>query len=233
MPRAVTCLLAAAAVAAGGWYGAGAVAFTGEPLNTPITGDLDGDGTDEAVRLHETACFESDEAPPPCAPDTLRSIFVEVVDDSCATGPTTLKLSREMEGVSIGDIIDADRDGQKRELIYELRAGASGRGVQAKIVRFRAGPGGCVQVAKTLFSYPQPATIGRRPKGTSFSSGSLVLGDFDKARSGFELRTDETYGRPSDPGCCPRYARTTYWRFITATSSYKSYRTKLKRVPRP
>jgi hypothetical protein len=105
--------------------------------------------------------------------------------------------------------------------------------VQAKIVRFRADAGGCVAVAKTLFSYPQPGTIGRRPKGTSFRTGSLVLGDFDKARSGLELRTDETYSRPTDGGCCPSYERTTHWRFVTAASSYPRYRTKLSKLPRP
>ena len=131
-----------------------------------------------------------------------------------------------MEYVSIGELVDADRDGKPRELVFELRAGAAARAVQAKIVAFRAGAGGCVEVRKTLFSYPTAATIGSRPKGTFFSSGSITLRDFSKRYSGRELRTLESYGRATDPGCCPSYSRTTFWRYVKARSRYEPFRTK-------
>lgn len=205
-----------------------------QPLDRPLLGDLDGDGADETVRARETACFNAEDAhPPPCARDDLRTFVVEVMD-TCAGGggQVALTLSREMEYVSLGRLIDADRDGRARELAFEVRAGASARGVQAKIVSFRAGGDGCVAVRRTLFSYPRPETIGRRPRGTSFSTGSLQIGNFTKRYAGRELRTTESYARTSDPGCCPTWQRTTYWRFDTARDRYRTYRTKLVRLRR-
>ena len=80
----------------------------------------------------------------------------------------------------------------------------------------RPAPDGCVAVRKTLFSYPRADSIGRRPKGSSFSTGSLQIKDFTKRYAGLELRTIESYARGNDPGCCPTYQRTSYWRFDTA-----------------
>ena len=207
-----------------------------QPLDTPRVADLDGDGTNETVRVRETACFNAEgTSDPPCstADDVFRTLVVEVLD-SCAggSGEVALTLSREMEFVSTGRLIDADRDGQARELVFEVRAGASGRAVQAKIVSFKAGPGNCVAVRKTLFSYPRADSIGRRPKGSSFSTGSLVVKDFTKRFAGLELRTLESYARAGDPGCCPTWQRTTYWRFDKAADRYRTYRTKLVRLRR-
>lgn len=201
-----------------------------QPLDVPLSADLDGDGESEVVRARETACFGPDgEEPPPCSSNVdLRTLLVEVVDP-CAGGERVLKLSREMEYVSIGELVDADRDGKPRELVFELRAGAAARGVQAKIVAFRAGADGCV-ARKTLFSYPTAATIGSRPKGTSFSSGSILLRDFSKRFSGRELRTLESYARATDAGCCPSYNRTTFWHYVKARSRYEPFRTRLTRL---
>jgi hypothetical protein len=226
--RALTCLIAALALAGA----TVAAAADSRPLDSPLVADLDADGTVESVRAHETGCFDAEGATqPPCADDVLRTFYVEVAD-TCARGPVALKLSREMEFVSLARIVDADLDGRPRELAFEARAGAAARAVQAKIVRFRAAPGGCIAVAKTLFSYPRPATIGKRPKGTSFAGGAISLADFDRSRPGLELRTIATYARPTDAGCCPSYRRTTHWRFVTSTSTYRPYRTKLQKLRR-
>ncbi len=203
-----------------------------QPLDRPLVADLDGDGTNESVRLRETACFSSGgESTPPCPDrdDVFRSLVVEVAD-TCAGGERVLTLSRDMDGVSFARLLDADRDGRARELAFELRAGASGRGVQSKIVAFRPGPGDCVTVRRTLFSYPRPQTIGKRPRGTSFSSGGLDVRNFSPRHPGPELRTVESYVRGNDPGCCPSYERTTYWRFDAKGGSYKPYRTRLRKL---
>ena len=209
-----------------------------QPLDAPLLADLDGDGTNETVRVRETACYSAQgTSDPPCSrsEDVFRTLVVEVAD-TCAggqgPGERVLTLSREMDYVSAARIIDADRDGQARELAFELRAGASARGVQAKIVAFRVGADGCVAVRRTLFSYPRGDSIGRRPKGSSFSTGSLQIKDFTKRYGGLELRTIESYARGGDPGCCPTYERTTYWRFDRAKDRYRTYRTKLVRLRR-
>ncbi|MDX6676191.1 MAG: hypothetical protein QOE31_243 [Solirubrobacteraceae bacterium] len=228
MPRLTLCLTIV--VLALGTAGATAQR-PAQPLDEPLSADLDGDGVGEIVRARETACFGSEgELAPPCPPSVdLRTLVVEVVDP-CAGGERVLRLSREMEYVSVGELVDADRDGRPRELVFELRAGAAARAVQAKIVAFRAGPDGCVAVRRTLFSYPRADTVGARPKGTFFSTGSILLRDFSKRYSGRELRTLESYGRATDPGCCPSYSRTTFWRYVKARSRYEPFRTKLTRL---
>lgn len=225
----LTCVLAAGACACGDALAAPRIP---QPLDTPLHADLDGDGTNETVRLRETNCYSSEgEFTPPCPnrDDVFRTLVVEVADP-CAGGEHVLTLSREMDAVNFARLLDADRDGKVRELAFELRAGASGRGVQSKIVSFRAGAGGCVAVRKTLFSYPQPQTIGKRPRGTSFSTGGLVVKNFTSRYPGLELRTMESYVRGNDPGCCPSYERTTYWRFDAKGGSYKPYRTRLRKL---
>lgn len=208
------------------------------PLDTPLLADLDGDGTAETVRARETACFgPAEPTQPPCPRDSLRSLVVEVAD-GCAGGASgvaehVLTLSREMDFVSFAQIVDADGDGAARELAFELRAGATARGVQAKVVSFRAGAGGCVAVRRTLFSYPRADSIGRRPRGAYFASGSLEVKDYARAIAGLELRTIETYSRPRDAGCCPSYRRVSYWRLNGARDGYRTYSTKLRRLRKP
>ena len=107
-----------------------------------------------------------------------------------------------------------------------------GKVAAVRDVSFSARDGGCVAVRRTLFSYPRPATIGRRPRGASFSSGSLQIRNFSSRHAGLELRTIESYARGNDPGCCPTWQRTTYWRFDTARDRYRTYRTKLVRLRR-
>jgi hypothetical protein len=206
-----------------------------QPLDRPLVADLDGDGTSETVRARETACFnEQGETQPPCSrsDDVFRTFVVEVADSCGGAAERTLTLSREMEYVSVGRIIDADGDGQRRELAFEVRAGAAARAVQAKIVSFKAGADGCVAVRRTLFSYPRRDSTGPFPRGGSFSTGSLQIKDFTKRFGGLELRTYESYARGDDPGCCPTWERVSFWRFDRAGDRYRRYQTKLVRLRR-
>jgi hypothetical protein len=207
-----------------------------QPLDTPLQVDLDADGTNETVRVRETACFsEGGDSQPPCSrsDNVFRTLVVEVVDP-CGVpgGERVLTLSREMETVSLGRIIDADGDGGRRELAFEVRAGAASRAVQAKIVSFRPGADGCVAVRKTLFSYPRKDSTGPIPRGGYFSTGSLQVKDFTKRFAGLELRTYESYARGNDPGCCPTWERMSHWRFDKAADRYRRYATKLVRLRR-
>lgn len=231
MSRTLRCLAVVVALLCAGALASAA----GEPfpLDTPLAADLDGDGTNEMVSALDTQCFtDAGPKPPPCKQGALRSFFI-TVEDACTSEAVELRLSREMEQVSLAEVVDADRDGRKDDLAFEARAGATSRGVQAKVVRFKADANGCISVQKTLFSYPQPATMGRRPKGTSFRTGFLSIHDYDKGIKGLELRTEENYSRATDPGCCPSFRRTTFWRYVVASSSYKPYRTKLRGIPKP
>ena len=232
MIRFLLTLVGAAAV----WLCATALAANrpNQPLDRPLVADLDADGTNETVRVRETACYdENGETAPPCSrsDDVFRTLVVEIAD-TCSSGERVLTLSRAMESVSLGRILDADGDGQPRELAFEVRAGAASRGVQAKIVSFKPGADGCVAVRKTWFSYPRKDSTGPFPRGGSFSTGSLQIKDFTKRFGGLELRTYESYARGNDPGCCPTWERTTHWRLDRAADRYRTYRTKLVHLRR-
>jgi hypothetical protein len=232
VPRLLACLLVVAALAAAAVV-ATAAGDPPRPLDTPLGADLDGDGLDETVAARETACFtNAGVRQPPCAKDDLRSIVIEASDD-CAGVDKVITLSREMDFISFARIVDADGDGQPRELAFELRAGATARGVQAKVVSFQTGADGCLAVRRTLFSYPRQASIGRRPKGTAFASGGLTVHDYVKRHPGQELRTIETYARPTDAGCCPSLQRTTFWRWVASHDGYRPYRTTLVKLRKP
>jgi hypothetical protein len=207
-----------------------------QPLDTPLLADLDADGVNETVRVRETACFsEKGETQPPCSrsDDIFRTLVVEVVD-RCGVpgGERVLTLSRDMETVSLGRIVDADGDGQRRELAFEVRAGAASRAVEAKIVSFRPGPDGCVAVRRTLFSYPRKDSTGPFPRGGYFSTGSLQIKGYTKRFAGLELRTYESYARGDDPGCCPTWERMSHWRFDRSGDRYRRYATRLVRLRR-
>ena len=185
-----------------------------EPLDAPLVADLDGDGVEETVRGHRGG------------PLALR---VDLVD-ACAGGRRMTRLSRVMYGASFAKIVDADNDGVARELAFELRAGASGRGVQAKVLRFRAGDGGCAAVRK-MFSYPQRATMGPLPKGAaSFNTAEFAMRDFARGIDGLELRTIEKYQAANEAGCCPSYQRTTFWRLNAARNGYRRHRTAVRKL---
>jgi hypothetical protein len=188
-----------------------------QPLDAPLVADLDGDGVDETVRGHRA--------------DAL-SLRVDLVD-RCARGRRATKLSRVMYGATFAKIVDADDDGAARELAFELRAGAGGRGVQAKVLRFRAREGGCA-VVRTMFSYPQPATFGPLPKGAVyFNTGEVAIRDFDKDIDGLELRTIEKYQAANEAGCCPSLQRTTFWRLNAARDGYRRYETAVRKLRAP
>jgi hypothetical protein len=233
MPRRLLCLTVLLATATCAAAVATAAPRIREPLDTPLHADLDGDGTNETVRIRESQCYSvRGETAPPCPnrDDVFRTLYVEVADTCAGGGEQVLTLSRAMDAVNFARVFDADHDGKAHELAFELRAGASGRGVQSKIVSFEPGAGDCIAVRKTLFSYPTPATIGKRPHGLSFSTGGLGVRDFTSRWPGPELRTFESYVRGTDPGCCPSYDRTTYWRYVPSRSTYTPYLTKLRKL---
>lgn len=201
------------------------------PLATPLVADLDGDSALEAVRVREISCAgPGGPSPPPCPPTGGRTIVVEVVD-VCPNGQVrTLTLSREMDFVQFAAVLDANGDGRARELAFAVAAGAAGRTVQAKVVRFKRGSDGCIAVRKTAFSYPRAATVGRRPTGTNPAGVSVMIANFSSARRGLEVRVREFYVREGDAYCCPSFRRTTFFTYSRKRGAYRRYRSVLHRI---
>lgn len=201
------------------------------PLDTPLVADLDGDGAAEVVRARPLSCIgEEGPTDPPCPPGRVATLVVEVVD-ACAKGQLRrLRVSREMDFVQFASIIDANADGRVRELAFEVRAGAAGRGVQSKVVRFRRGSDDCIAVRKSVFSYPRAATVGRTPRGTRRLTGYVQIADYSSARRGLELRVREFYVRDNDPYCCPSFRRTTFFTYSRKRGAYRAYRSTLSPI---
>ena len=112
---------------------------------------------------------------------------------------------------AIGRLIDADGDGQARELPSRSARAPRAARVQAKIVSFKPGADGCVAVRRTLFSYPRTDSIGPPAAAAgTFSTGSLQIKDFTKRFGGLELRTTRATRAATTPAAArPGSARAT------------------------
>ncbi|HEV2752264.1 MAG TPA: hypothetical protein VGV36_00370, partial [Solirubrobacteraceae bacterium] len=199
------------------------------PLDEPLRADVDRDGVTEEIRFRETSCFGEDgDSAPPCPEDGLREGYVELVDE-CAEGTVRTRLTGTGENVSLARLVDIDGDGDRLELAVELRSGATGRGVDARVLRFAAGEGDCAR-RKTVFAFPRQSTRGRAPRGAAFQTGSMTTGGFG-ATTKSRLRVLSTYVRPSDGQCCPTYARTSIWTYSPSRDRFTRISTRVDRLP--
>lgn len=198
------------------------------PLDEPLRADVDRDGVSEEIRFRETNCFDEDgDSPPPCPENGVREGYVELVDQ-CAAGTVRTRLTGTGENVSLARLVDIDGDGDRLELAVELRSGATGRGVDARVLRFRAGEGDCAR-RKTVFVFPRPSTRGRAPRGAAFQTGSLTTGGYG-ATSKSRLRVLSAYARPSDGGCSPTYRRTSIWTYSPSRDGFTRISTRVQRL---
>lgn len=195
----------------------------------PVHADVDADGTAETISWVHTTCLTPDgEVPPPCPEESFPRGRMQLADPAC---PGPIRLTGESDTAALVRVI-ALGSARLTAVALDARSGASARGVDARVYRIHPGADGCARVEQ-VFRIPSRRANGRAPRGTSFQTAWLYARDYDRRRPGHELRVFSSYGGPTDPGCCPRYTRTTIWGWSDRAERFFVLRTKLRRLPRP
>jgi hypothetical protein len=201
--------------------------------SAPRRANLDSDPALERVvaqKLCQTPDGSVSAPQPACGKNQFPGRRI-AVEDTCNGAPYTLAISSVQDFVDRLRVVEADGSTGRREVFFDIRSGATGRGGEARVVAFRAGgTGGCLR-AVDLFRYPTRATLGRVPRGASgHDSWSPVLRQFSRRYRGLEIRLTETYVDRDDAFCCPSFLRVTYFRYDRARKRYRRYRSAVRRI---
>ena len=177
------------------------------PLDTPLTADLDGDGTDETVSALETQCFTNDgPKPPPCEQGALRSFFI-TVQDACTSGTVELQaLARDGAGVAgrgrrRGPRRPQGRRSRSRRARARRRAACRRRSCASRPTPTAASPSR--RRSSPIRSRRRSAAVRRGRSSEPATSRSTTTTRASRAWSCAPRRT--TRGA-TDPGCCPSFA---------------------------
>jgi hypothetical protein len=154
-----------------------------------------------------------------------------VIEDTCNGKPYTRDISSVQDTVDRLRVIDADGATQRPEIFFDTRSGATGRGGDARVVRYDPDDSGSCWKPHRLFRYPTRATLGRIPRGAEGRVGfSPFLGNFRNRYGGREVRMIETYVDRDDAFCCPSFRRVSYFRYRSGPDRYVRYRTRVNRI---
>jgi hypothetical protein len=189
-------------------------------------GDLDGDGDLESVRAERVDI--------PGVEDQFDQTAIHV-RDNCPDGrEVDRRVSGRQDNLALLRLRRADtRPG--REVFFDLRSGAAGRGGEARLVAWRARSGYPCRVARRLFRYRNSRPT-RRPRRSDGDVATFLIRLRNASRRfrGLEIVLDERFQRPGEPSCCGSIKKVTYWRYSRRLDRYLRYRTKLRyRKPFP
>jgi hypothetical protein len=223
----VSCMLAAAIVAA-------AHAHTGHGVGErPRVANLEGGPELEQVRARSVCQAPGGELSAPVATKCKAGSFPRHridLEDTCAGEPRTLALSSVQDFVVRLRASEIDGDAAHKEIFFDVRSGATGRGGVVRIIRMVDGaPGTCAR-AESLFRYPSKAAIGRLPKGaSSLSSWDAEVRDYAARYRGKEVRLFETFVDRDDAYCCPTFLRKSFFRLVDG-ERYVRFRSETRRI---
>ena len=116
-----------------------------------------------------------------------------------------------------------------REILVDLRSGASGRLGEARVVAWRRGGAGCRR-PRSLFAYLSDRPTSSPPGATDeVSFFSVRPRDASRRYAGTELVLTERFLKRGDPACCGSVRKTTLLRYSRARDRYVAYRTTVGR----
>ena len=187
----------------------------------PVTkrADLDGDRELETVRAVRVDLEGVDDAFDRTA---IR------VSDTCRGRPIARRVAGPQDNLATLRLRAVDpRPG--REILVDLRSGASGRLGEARLVAWRRGGVSCRR-ARSLFTYVSDRPT-RSPRGATreVSFFSVRLRDASRRYAGTELVLSERFLRRGDPACCGSVRKTTLLRYSRPRDRYVPYRTTVRR----
>jgi hypothetical protein len=160
--------------------------------------------------------------------DDLAQVAVDV-SDNCASGPTDQRIAGPEEALVTLRLLDADTRPGKEALI-DMRAGASGRHGQLRLVSLRPGAAGAAcEVPHNDFSYLSTRPT-RHPRGANaLTDFEISVKDFNRHFKGKEVRLLEGWAKPTDALCCPSFDKTSFYRYDRKKDRYVRYAAKVKR----
>jgi hypothetical protein len=201
---ALTALLASLAAAP-------AAAFV-EPVT--VRGDLDGDRPLERV---EAVRVDLPDVEDPFDRTAIR------VTDSCRGRLVARRVAGPQDNLATLRLRPVDpRPG--REILADLRSGASGRLGEARVVAWRRGGPDCRR-PRSLLRYLSDRPT-RSPRGATdeVSFFSVRLREASRRYAGTEIVLTERFLRRGDPACCGSIRKTTLLRYSRARDRYVTYR---------
>ena len=115
-----------------------------------------------------------------------------------------------------------------KEILVDLRSGASGRLGEARVVAWRRGGASCRR-ARSLFAYHSDRPTSSPPGATDeVSFFSVRLRNASRRHAGTEILLGERFLRRGDPACCGSIRKNTLLRYSRARDRYVPYRTTVR-----
>jgi len=152
------------------------------------------------------------------------------LEDVCAGKPRVVALSIVQDYAVRLRVTEADGDATRKEVFFDVRSGATGRGGESRLVRMRETGAGCPS-AQVLFRYPSRTTLGRLPRGTvGHVSWDAEARDYTRRFRGKEVRVLETFVDRDDPYCCPTFLRASFFRLADGGDRYRRFRTEVRTI---
>lgn len=208
-----------------------AAAALAAPLDSPRSVDLDFDGAKETIF---TRCSTFDGKQTPCRVGDFGMQRRIMLRSSCRGRNVDRAISTRNDFVVQLQVRELDAfpgpaQDPRKEVFFEMRSGASGGGVDSRVVRYN----GPCRTVRYLWTYPSRLTVGKPPRrGFSVSStGTPRLANFDRRHEGIEIRLDQFYGGPNDPRCCPVLRRRSYFRYQASVDRYVRYSSRVSTLP--
>jgi hypothetical protein len=187
-----------------------------------VSGNLDSDSNIEKV--------VAERVPDPADPndDTLAQTAVDVVDQ-CGSTEIRVRIAGPQEALAELKLVDADTYPGK-DVLADLRSGASGRVGEVRLVSWRPSSGTPVcAAAHDLFKYRSSHPTHRPPHAVAMSDFVVSVKNFTRRFRGNELRLSEGWATSADPLCCPTYEKLSFYRYVKARDRFVRYHTELKR----
>ena len=182
-----------------------------------LRGDIDGDSYLERIFT---------------APAGQRGSVKLKISDVCRGRRITRTVSGSHEALMSLRLVAADTR-RGRELLFDLRDGASARTGEAGLVAWRrTGKGKSCRAPRNLLRYSARRPT-RRPSGAQKLSGfTLRVRRLNARFAGREAVLTERFTRSGDAPCCPSVAKHTFYRYSRKLDRYRRYRTAIRRTPR-
>ena len=187
-----------------------------------VSGNLDSDANIEKV--------VAEKVPDPTDPsdDLLAQTAVDVVDQ-CGGTELRMRVAGPQDALVELKLVDADTHPGK-DVLADLRSGASGRVGEVRLVSWRPNPGDTICAAPhDLFKYRSAHPTHRPPNTVAMSDFVVAVKDFTRRFRGNELRLSEGWATRTDALCCPTYEKLSFYRYVKARDRFVRYHTEVKR----